>query len=77
MQISRVAAGGIPALPTRSARRPVCGAASHGVRQALLFYALKRLGLDVAPGARPPHEQHIVLVNREEVEAMRIRRADA
>jgi hypothetical protein len=41
------------------------------VRRALLFYALKRLGLDVPPGTRPPHEQHIVLVNREEVEAAR------
>jgi WYL domain len=41
------------------------------VRRALLFYALKRLGLDVAPGSRPPHEQHIVLVNRAEVEAAR------
>jgi hypothetical protein len=39
------------------------------VRRALLFYALKRLGLDVAPGARPPHEQHIVLLNRKEIEA--------
>jgi hypothetical protein len=39
------------------------------VRRALLFYALKRLGLDVPPGTRPPHEQHIVLVNRGEVEA--------
>jgi hypothetical protein len=39
------------------------------VRRALLFYALKRLGLDVAPDARPAHMQHIVLVNRDEVEA--------
>ncbi|HEY7297663.1 MAG TPA: hypothetical protein VH684_06980 [Xanthobacteraceae bacterium] len=39
------------------------------IRRALLFYALKRLGLDVAPDARPPNEQHIVLVNREEVSA--------
>lgn len=40
------------------------------VRRSLLFYALKRLGLDVAVGARPPHEQHIVLQNREEIMAM-------
>jgi hypothetical protein len=37
------------------------------VRRALLFYALKRLGLDVPEDARPPHEQHIVLLNRAEV----------
>jgi hypothetical protein len=43
--------------------------ASIKVRRALLFYALKRLGLDVPPGTRPPHEQHIVLVNRREIEA--------
>ncbi len=37
------------------------------VRRALLYYALKRLGLDVPPDTRPPHEQHIVLLNRDEV----------
>jgi hypothetical protein len=31
---------------------------------------LKRLGLDVPPETRPPNEQHIVLVNREDVEAV-------
>ncbi len=36
------------------------------VRRALLFYTLKRLGLDTPPEARPPHEQHIVLLNRDE-----------
>ncbi len=46
------------------------------VRRALLFYALKRLGLDVAPGARPPHEQHIVLVNRNEIERALARRSE-
>lgn len=40
------------------------------VRRALLFYALKRLGLDVGPDVRPPHEQHIVLLNRDEVHAL-------
>lgn len=40
------------------------------VRRALLFYALKRLGLDVAPETRPPNEQHIVLVNRKDVDAV-------
>lgn len=52
------------------------GATLIKVRRALLFYALKRLGLDVAPDARPPHEQHIVLLNREEVEATRGKNAD-
>jgi hypothetical protein len=47
------------------------------VRRALLFYALKRLGLDVPPGTRPPHEQHIVLVNRAEVDAARVRAVEA
>ena len=41
------------------------------VRRALLFYALRRLGLDVAPDARAPHQQHIVLLNRDEVDRMR------
>jgi hypothetical protein len=47
------------------------GSASIKVRRALLFYALKRLGLDVPPGTRPAHEQHIVLVNRDEIQAAR------
>jgi hypothetical protein len=42
------------------------GAATIKVRRALLFYALRRLGLDVGPDVRPPQEQHIVLVNRDE-----------
>lgn len=46
------------------------------VRRALLFYALKRLGLDVAPDSRPPHEQHIVLLNRKEVQDALIKRTD-
>jgi hypothetical protein len=41
------------------------------VRRALLFYALKRLGLDTAPDARPPQRQHIVLVDPEQVMAQR------
>ena len=48
------------------------GSASIRVRRALLFYALRRLGLDVAADVRPASEQHIVLVNRAEVEAARI-----
>jgi hypothetical protein len=44
------------------------GTAKIRVRRALLFYALRRLGLDLRPDARPPHEQHIVLVNRADIE---------
>jgi predicted DNA-binding transcriptional regulator YafY len=33
------------------------------VRKALLFYALKRLGLDTDPAARRPKDQQIVLLN--------------
>ena len=36
--------------------------ATLAVRRALLFYALRRLGLDTNPDARPPNEQQIVLV---------------
>jgi hypothetical protein len=45
--------------------------ASLRVRRALLFYALRRLGLDVAADVRPASEQHIVLLNRAEVDAAR------
>ena len=37
------------------------------VRQALLYYALKRLGLDTDPAARRPQDQQIVLLNGAEV----------
>ena len=37
------------------------------VRRALLFYALKRLGLDTDPAARRPQDQQIVLLNRGEI----------
>jgi hypothetical protein len=47
------------------------GKAAIRIRRALLFYALRRLGLDVAPDARPPQEQHIVLLNRAEIEPLR------
>jgi hypothetical protein len=52
------------------------GSATIKVRRALLFYALRRLGLDVPPDTRPPHEQHIVLVNRAEVEHARVGQAE-
>jgi len=34
------------------------------VRRALLYYTLKRLGLDTDPAARRPQDQQIVLLNR-------------
>lgn len=35
------------------------------VRRALLYYALRRLGLDTDPAARKPQDQQIVLLNRD------------
>ena len=37
------------------------------VRKAMLYYALKRLGLDTNPTARRPQDQQIILLNRKEV----------
>lgn len=45
------------------------GKAKIPVRKALLYYALKRLGLDTDPAARTPRDQQIVLLNREVVDA--------
>lgn len=42
----------------------VNGKTEIAVRQALLFYALKRLGLDTDPAARQPQDQQIVLLNK-------------
>lgn len=39
------------------------GKAKIKVRRALLYYALRRLGLDTDPGARRPQDQQIVLLN--------------
>ena len=39
------------------------------VRRSLLYYALKRLGLDTDPAARNPQDQQIVLLNREAIYA--------
>ncbi|MEK0163566.1 WYL domain-containing protein [Phaeobacter sp. A36a-5a] len=44
------------------------GTAQVVVRKCLLFYNLKRLGLDTDPDTRDPQDQHIVLVNRSEVQ---------
>lgn len=43
------------------------GKAKIKVRRALLYYALKRLGLDTNPGARKPQDQQIVLLKTSEV----------
>lgn len=45
----------------------VGGKAEIVVRRALLFYALKRLGLDTDPAARRAQDQQIVLLNRDEI----------
>lgn len=37
------------------------------VNKGVLCYALERLGLDAGPLARTPHDQQIVLINREEI----------
>lgn len=37
------------------------------VRRALLYYALKRLGLDTDPAARKPQDQQIILLNFNDV----------
>ena len=39
------------------------GVAKIPVRRALLYYALKRLGLDVGPAVRKPQDQQILLLN--------------
>ena len=41
------------------------GKAQILVRRALLFYALKRLGLDTDPSARRPQDQQIILLNKD------------
>lgn len=46
----------------------VDGVAEIKVRKCLLFYNLKRLGLDVDPMLRRPQDQHIILLNRPEVQ---------
>lgn len=44
------------------------GKAKIKVRRALLYYTLKRLGLDTDPAARRPRDQQIVLLNNEIME---------
>jgi predicted DNA-binding transcriptional regulator YafY len=45
------------------------GRAHISVRKALLYYALKRLGLDTDPAARLPKDQQIILLNGAELGA--------
>lgn len=51
------------------------GTADVSVRKCLLYYNLRRLGIDTAPDARRPQDQHIVLVNSSEVQDVLGRRA--
>ena len=44
------------------------GTAEITVRKCLLYYNLKRLGLDTVADARRPQDQHIVLMNPSEVQ---------
>jgi len=44
------------------------GSTKIKVRKALLYYALRRLGLDTDPSARKPQDQQIVLLNREAID---------
>lgn len=50
------------------------GVAEIPVRKSLLFYTLKRLGLDTDPDVRLPQDQHIVLVNGPEIHSALARR---
>jgi predicted DNA-binding transcriptional regulator YafY len=43
----------------------ISGSVHIPVRRALLYYALKRLGLDTDPAARKPQDQQVILLNRE------------
>ncbi|WP_114964058.1 WYL domain-containing transcriptional regulator [Tritonibacter mobilis] len=43
------------------------GSAKIKVRRALVYYALRRLGLDTDPAARRPQDQQIVLMNAPEI----------
>lgn len=45
------------------------GKAKIPIRKALLYYALKRLGLDTDPAARRAQDQQIVLLNAAELDA--------
>ena len=42
----------------------------YGVESSFLYYTIKRLGLETDPAAREPHDQQIVLLNREAVQTV-------
>jgi hypothetical protein len=46
------------------------GRAKIHVRKALLYYTLRRLGLDTDPAARPAQDQQIVLLNKSAISQM-------
>jgi hypothetical protein len=48
------------------------GKAKIKVRRALLYYALRRLGLDTDPDARRPQDQQIVLINASQISGSKI-----
>lgn len=48
------------------------GRAAITVRRALLYYTLRRLGLDTDPSARPPQDQQIVLLNAAQISASKL-----
>jgi len=60
---------------SESQRRAICldygmdqdGRAAMTVPRSMLYYALKRLGLDTDPEARRPQDQQIILLNRETI----------
>jgi len=43
------------------------GQAEITVQKSMLYYALRRLGLDTDPSARKPQDQQIILLNRDDV----------
>jgi hypothetical protein len=51
------------------------GTAEIAVRKSMLFYTLKRLGLDTDPDLRRPQDQHIILKNSPEIQRALERRA--
>lgn len=51
------------------------GAAEIPVRKSLLFYTLKRLGLDTDSNLRRPQDQHIILANAPEIQSALEQRA--
>ena len=55
----------------------VGGVAVIDVRASFLWHFLKRFGTEREAAAKPPQDQHIVLLNREEVMASLTSRQEA